>query len=164
MCFVNMHWLDCYVFFTLLKVLGNYWSDGLLINILVSQGLTPMFLCLKTHLLDPWCRWSLQLLWNKPWPFPIQEREKKTSSCDKNVNKVDISPILKKRLLWAIAKSVQMCTARTIFLSQTSLCFHFFFIQFYLWPCKLKLDEENWKHAGLAKEHGFAPAVLHSLL
>jgi hypothetical protein len=130
MCFVNMHWLDCYVFFTLLKVLGNYWSDGLLINILVSQGLTPMFLCLKTHLLDPWCRWSLQLLWNKPWPFPIQEREKKTSSCDKNVNKVDISPILKKRLLWAIAKVCKCARPEPFSWAKLAYVFTFFSFNF----------------------------------
>jgi hypothetical protein len=58
---------------------------------------------------------------------------------------------------------VQMCTAKIVFLSQTSM-FSLFFIQFYFWRCKLKLDEENSKRAGLAKEHGFAPAVLHSLL
>jgi hypothetical protein len=94
----------------------------------------------------------------KPWPFPIQEREKTWW----NVNIVDISPI-KKKAVTGLSKSVQMCTAKTIFLSQTSMV-SLFFIQFYLWPCKLKLDEENWKHAGLAKERGFGPAVLHSLL
>jgi hypothetical protein len=26
---------------------------------------------------------------------------------------------------------------------------------FNMWPCKLKLDEEKWKHAGLARKPGF---------
>jgi len=56
---------------------------------------------------------------------------KKTSSRDKNVNKVDISPIKKKKAVTGHSKSVQMCMARTIFLSQTSM-FSLFFIQFYL--------------------------------
>jgi hypothetical protein len=33
-----------------------------------------------------------------------------------------------------------------------------------LGPCKLKLDEEKSKHAGLAQQNGFGPAFLHSLL
>jgi hypothetical protein len=31
-------------------------------------------------------------------------------------------------------------------------------------PCKLELDEEKSKHAGLAQQNGFGPAFLHSLL
>ncbi len=27
-----------------------------------------------------------------------------------------------------------------------------------MWPCKLKLDEEKWKLAGLAQQNGFDPA------
>jgi hypothetical protein len=30
--------------------------------------------------------------------------------------------------------------------------------------CKLKLDEEKSKHAGLAQQNGFGPAFVHSLL
>jgi hypothetical protein len=33
-----------------------------------------------------------------------------------------------------------------------------------MWPCKLELDEEKSKHAGLAQQYGFGPAFLHSLL
>jgi hypothetical protein len=43
----------------------------------------------------------------KPWPFPIQEREKKLPV-------VDISP-LKKKAVTGLSKSVQMCTAKTIY-------------------------------------------------
>jgi hypothetical protein len=31
-------------------------------------------------------------------------------------------------------------------------------------PCKLKLDEEKSKHAGLAQQNGLGPAFWHSLL
>jgi hypothetical protein len=33
-----------------------------------------------------------------------------------------------------------------------------------MWSCKLKLDEEKWKCAGLAQQNGFGPAYLYSLL
>jgi hypothetical protein len=34
----------------------------------------------------------------------------------------------------------------------------------HIWPCKLKLDEENSKHVYLAQQNDFGPAFLHSLL
>ncbi len=33
-----------------------------------------------------------------------------------------------------------------------------------MWPCKLKLDQEKWKHAILVQQNGFGPAFLHWLL
>jgi hypothetical protein len=33
-----------------------------------------------------------------------------------------------------------------------------------MWPCTLKLDEENSKHAWFAQQTCFHPACLHSLL
>jgi len=33
-----------------------------------------------------------------------------------------------------------------------------------MWPCKLTLDEEKSTHVGLARQNGFGPAFLHSLL
>jgi hypothetical protein len=33
-----------------------------------------------------------------------------------------------------------------------------------MWPCKIKLDEEKAKHAGLAQQNGFGPAFLHRML
>jgi hypothetical protein len=33
-----------------------------------------------------------------------------------------------------------------------------------MWPCKLTLNEEKWKHANLAQQNSSGPAVLHSLL
>ncbi len=32
--------------------------------------------------------------------------------------------------------------------------------KWFLWPSKLKLDEENSKHAGLAQQNGFVPAIV----
>jgi hypothetical protein len=33
-----------------------------------------------------------------------------------------------------------------------------------MWPCKLHLDKEKSKHASLARQNGFGPVFLHSLL
>ncbi len=32
-----------------------------------------------------------------------------------------------------------------------------------MWPCKRKLDEEKWKHAGLAQQNSFGPALLFKI-
>jgi hypothetical protein len=33
-----------------------------------------------------------------------------------------------------------------------------------IWPCKRKLVEEQSKHAILAQQNGFGPAILHMML